>query len=120
LSFTIFEKYFFALKNYFYIFFFFLLPIGCDNTNGNKPIEKTTNDSSSIYLDKAQGKDVKPSEKLKYYRKSFSILKNQTNDSITRSKLFELTKELYKNIMIIKIIVALIFNLKEWDYLKQL
>ncbi|MCZ8091397.1 tetratricopeptide repeat-containing sensor histidine kinase [Flavobacterium sp.] len=85
------------MKNYFYIFFFFLLPIGCDNTNGNKPIEKTTNDSSSIYLDKAQGKDVKPSEKLKYYRKSFSILKNQTNDSITRSKLFELTKELYKN-----------------------
>lgn len=85
------------MKNYFYLPLFFFLPFGCDNTNGNKSIERTTNDSSSIYLDKAQKKNVKPSEKLKYYKKSFSILKTQTNDSITRGKLFELTKELYKN-----------------------
>ncbi|MBM6500447.1 tetratricopeptide repeat-containing sensor histidine kinase [Flavobacterium macrobrachii] len=85
------------MKNYFYFLFFFLIPFGCDNTKGNKLVEKSTNDSSSIYLDKAQKKNIKQSEKLKYYKKSFSILKNQTNDSITRSKLFELTKELYKN-----------------------
>lgn len=97
MSFTIFEKYFFALKNYFYFLLFFLLPLSCDKANGNKPIEKTTNDSSSIYLNKAQDKNVKRSEKLKYYKKSFSILENQKNDSITREKLFELTKELFKS-----------------------
>jgi signal transduction histidine kinase len=85
------------LKNYFYILFFFLLTFGCDNTNGNKTIKKSTNDSSSIYLNKAQDKNLTPSKKLKYYKKSFSILKSQNNDSITREKLFELTKELYKN-----------------------
>jgi signal transduction histidine kinase len=88
---------FFPLKNYFYLFLFLFIPFGCKNTNGKKSIDKTINDSSSIYLDKAQKKNTNPSEKLKYYKKSFSILKNQTNDSITRGKLFELTKELYKN-----------------------
>ena len=48
-------------------------------------------------MNKAQDKNVKRSEKLKYYKKSFSILENQKNDSITREKLFELTKELFKS-----------------------
>jgi signal transduction histidine kinase len=85
------------LKNYFYFLFVLILPFGCNDTNGKKTIEKLTNDSSSIYLIKAQGKEVKPSEKLKYYRKSFDILKDQKNDSITREKLFELSKELFKS-----------------------
>ena len=85
------------MKNYFYFLSLLLLPFGCKDTNGNKPIEITTNDSSSIYLNKAQNKYTKITDKLKYYKKSFTILKNQENDSITRSKLFELTKELYKN-----------------------
>ncbi|NMH25922.1 tetratricopeptide repeat-containing sensor histidine kinase [Flavobacterium solisilvae] len=85
------------MKKYFYFLFFSLLPFGCKDTNGKKPIEITTNDSSSIYLNKAQNKNTKIADKLKYYKKSFTILKNQENDSITRSKLFELTKELYKN-----------------------
>lgn len=85
------------MKNYFYLLLFFILPLSCDKTNGNKSIEKTTNDSSSIYLNKAQDKNSKPSEKLKYFKKSYNILENQKNDSITREKLFELTKELYRN-----------------------
>lgn len=73
------------------------LPFGCNDTNGNKAIEKTINDSSSLYLIKAQRKGAKSSEKLKYFKKSLNVLKNQQNDSITRGKLFELTKDLYKN-----------------------
>lgn len=73
------------------------LPFGCNDTNGKKTIKKTLNDSSSTYLIKAQKKESKPLEKLKNLKKSFDILKDQKNDSITRGKLFELTKELYKN-----------------------
>lgn len=95
--FITFGKYFYVLRNYFFLFLLFILAFGCDKSKEKKTIEKTTSDSSSIYLIKAQRKDTKSTEKLKNLKKSFEILKSQENDSVTRGKLFELTKELYKN-----------------------
>lgn len=88
---------YFTLKNYFFLFLLLISLLGCNKSKEEKNSEKNSNDSSSIYLIEAQKKNTKSHAKLEKLKKSLAILKTEKNDSITRSKILELSKELYKN-----------------------
>lgn len=77
------------------MFLFSLL--GCNKSKEEKIYEKNSNDSSSIYLIEAQKKNSTSHVKLEKLKKSLRILKSKKNDSITRSRILEISKELYKN-----------------------
>lgn len=85
------------MKNYFFLFLLLISLLGCNKSKEEKNSEKNSNDSSSIYLIEAQKKNTKSHAKLEKLKKSLAILKTEKNDSITRSKILELSKELYKN-----------------------
>ena len=88
---------YFTLKNYFFLFLLLISLLGCNKSKEEKNSEKNSNDSSSIYLIEAQKKNTKSHAKLEKLKKTLAILKTEKNDSVTRSKILELSKELYKN-----------------------
>ncbi|WP_439553407.1 tetratricopeptide repeat-containing sensor histidine kinase [Flavobacterium macrobrachii] len=85
------------MKNYFFLFLLLISLLGCNKSKEEKNSEKNSNDSSSIYLIEAQKKNTKSHAKLEKLKKTLAILKTEKNDSVTRSKILELSKELYKN-----------------------
>jgi hypothetical protein len=83
------------LKKCYYLLSILLL-FGCNDQKRNNSLTSSSVDSSTIFLKKATDISTPNSEKYKYFKKSYEELKFQKNDSITREKLLDLSKELFR------------------------
>ncbi len=75
---------------------FFILFFGCNkNQKETKEVNQSI-DSINIFLKNVDSRRIDVKSQFVKYKRAFELYKNQPNDSITRNKLFLITKGLYR------------------------
>jgi signal transduction histidine kinase len=82
-------------KNYYILFVFFAVIIGCTNKNKSEKNIGTPEDSLSTYLSLANDISMSYELKQKYNGKAFEIIINQKDDSINKVNLFKVANRYY-------------------------
>ena len=82
-------------KNYYILFVFFAVFIGCTNKNKSEKNIVSSEDSLNTYLSLANDNSISKEFKEKYNRKAFEIIINQKDDSINRVNLFKIANRYY-------------------------
>jgi signal transduction histidine kinase len=82
-------------KNYYILFVFLAVFIGCTNKNKFEKKTETPEDSLTTYLSLANDIDISYELKQKYNRKAFEIIINQKDDSINKVNLFKIANRYY-------------------------
>nr|WP_315151828.1 ATP-binding protein [uncultured Flavobacterium sp.] len=82
-------------KNYYILFVFFAVFIGCTNKNKSEKKIETPEDSLSTYLSLANDNSISKEFRGKYNRRAFEIIINQKDDSINRVNLFKIANRYY-------------------------
>lgn len=72
-------------------FFWIICLIGCSKNEQKKSLNKTETDSIGTYIRLAKNDDTPQETKNLYFKKAYERALNQTNDSITRNHLFEIS-----------------------------
>lgn len=82
-------------KNYYILFLFLVIFIGCTNKKKSEKNIVTSEDSLTVYLSLANDITISQELKQKYNRKAFSIIINQKDDSINKVNLFKVANRYY-------------------------
>lgn len=72
-------------------FFILCLLISCSKNEQKKPVNKTDSDSTAVYIRLANVNDISVDKKKLYFEKAFEKAIIQSNDSITRNHLLDIS-----------------------------
>ncbi|RKS00967.1 MULTISPECIES: sensor histidine kinase [unclassified Flavobacterium] len=79
------------MKKNFPFFFILCLLISCSKNEQKKPVNKTDSDSTAIYIRLANVNEISVDKKKLYFEKAFEKAITQSNDSITRNHLLDIS-----------------------------
>ncbi len=83
------------MKNQYYILILLIVFFACTKKNEKDSISISTEDSLTVYLNKANDFNSTTKKRQEYIQKAFEIVIDQSNDSLQRANLFRIANRYY-------------------------